>query len=201
LRANLVRFALTGLAVIIGVAFMTGTLVLTATIQAVFDDLFTNIFRGTDVVVRAPERLKSDFGAGERPNVPADLLDTVRQAPGVADAQGSVIVSYAQIIGPDGEPVGDPGAGPPVLGFGWVDSEDLNQWNLLQGGRAPTTDSEVVIDKRSADKGDIKVGDEVTILTTERPRNTRSSALRGSGAPTVLRVRARRCSSSPRRSA
>jgi putative ABC transport system permease protein len=136
----------------------------------VFDDLFTNIFRGTDVVVRAPERLKSDFGAGERPNVPADLLDTVRQAPGVADAQGSVIVSYAQIIGPDGEPVGDPGAGPPVLGFGWVDSEDLNQWNLLQGGRAPTTDSEVVIDKRSADKGDIKVGDEVTILTTEAPK-------------------------------
>ena len=40
LAANKIRFVLTAIAVILGVAFVSGTLVLTATIQKTFDDLF-----------------------------------------------------------------------------------------------------------------------------------------------------------------
>ena len=40
LVANRLRFLLTGVAVVLGVAFVSGTLVLTATIQKTFDDLW-----------------------------------------------------------------------------------------------------------------------------------------------------------------
>ena len=78
LAAHKLRFVLTALAVIIGVAFMSGTSVLTATIQQTFDDLFADIYRGTDAVVRSHAVLDSDFGAGQRPNVPASpFLSTI----------------------------------------------------------------------------------------------------------------------------
>src|SRR6185369_15923899 len=67
LIANKLRFLLTGIAVVLGVAFVSGTFVLTATIQKTFDDLFTNIYSNTDSVVRAREVLSSDFGSGDRP--------------------------------------------------------------------------------------------------------------------------------------
>src|SRR5207245_4083683 len=81
LIANKLRFLLTGIAVVLGVAFVSGTFVLTATIQKTFDDLFTNIYSHTDAVVRAHERLSSDFGAGDRPNIPVSPLGAVRKAP------------------------------------------------------------------------------------------------------------------------
>jgi putative ABC transport system permease protein len=170
LRANLVRFLLTAIAVILGVSFMSGTLVLTATVQRVFDDLFANIYRNTDVAVRAPEVLSSDFGSGERPNVPASLLRTVRDAPGVAGANGGVAIDYAQIIGKNGKAIGKPGQGPPTLGFAWDADEGLNPFHLIPGGHPPQDDDEVVIDKRSADKAKLHPGDRVRILSTKRPR-------------------------------
>ena len=56
--ARKVRFLLTGVAVMLGVAFVSGTLVLTATIGHTFDGLFSTIYQHTDAVVRekAPTR-------------------------------------------------------------------------------------------------------------------------------------------------
>jgi putative ABC transport system permease protein len=169
LRANVVRFALTALAVIIGVSFLTGTRVLTATISNVFDQLFANIYDGTDVVVRAHEAIKSDFGAGERPRVPESLLTEVRKAPGVRAAEGN-LQFYAQISFNDKE-IGNPGQGPPTLGFNWTDDEQLNTFTLEPGSKAPATADEVVIDKNSAEEGGIKVGDTVTILSPQKPKD------------------------------
>src|SRR5438046_8733533 len=89
LAANKLRFLLTAIAVVLGVAFVSGTFVLTATIQKTFDDLFTNIYKNTDAVVRAHQRLSSDFGAGERPNVPASQLQDGSPAAGAATALGA----------------------------------------------------------------------------------------------------------------
>ena len=167
--ANKIRFLLTAIAVVLGVAFVSGTLVLTATIQKTFDDLFTNIYKNTDAVVRAPERLSSDFGTGERPNVPAGLLDQVRRAPGVAEAQGDVQIPYAQVVGKDGKAVGSPGQGPPTLGFGWHPDSPLSVFHIV-AGRGPGTDGEVAIDKNTADTAGLNIGDPVTVLTTKPPR-------------------------------
>ncbi|HTD50577.1 MAG TPA: FtsX-like permease family protein [Acidimicrobiia bacterium] len=169
LAAHKLRFALTALAVFLGVAFMSGTMVLTATIQNTFDNLFSSIYHGTDAVVRAKEVLSADFGAGLRPPIPESFLDRVRSAPGVAGASPNVGIPYAQILNAQGKTFGKAGTGPPALGFNWDPNPTLNQFVLQPGSRAPANAHEVVIDKRSADEGHIHVGQTITVLTAKGP--------------------------------
>src|SRR5215217_6184088 len=117
LSAKKLRFVLTALAVTLGVAFMSGTLVLTDTIQRTFDDLFSDIYRDTDAVVRSPEALEY-FGQTQREPVPASLLREVEGVDGVKVADGSV-QAYAQVVDKDGDPIGDPAMGPPTFGTDW----------------------------------------------------------------------------------
>ena len=142
---------------------------LTATIQKTFDDLFADIYQNTDAVVRAPERLSSDFGSGERPNVPSSLLADVQSAPGVAAAEGDVQVAYAQVVGTDGKAIGNPGMGPPTLGFAYHPESELSVFHVVDGS-GPLTQQQVAIDKNTADQAGLKIGDNVTILTTLSPR-------------------------------
>jgi putative ABC transport system permease protein len=167
LLAHKIRFLLTGLAVTLGVSFMVGTLVLTDTVQKVFDDLFANIYDSTDAVVRGPKTIDTDFG-DQRANVPASMLVKVRAVPGVQTAEGNVQVNYAQIVGRDGDPIGNPGAGPPTFGFNWQ-SSPLNPFHIVEG-RPPRTSDEVVINRSAADDGDLRLGDQVTILSNSAPR-------------------------------
>ncbi len=170
LAARKLRFILTAFAVIIGVAFMSGTLVLTATIKQTFNDLFADIYRGTDAVVRAHASLKSDFGTDLRPRVPASLLQEVESTPGVAAAHGTVSVNYAQIVDANGKAVGNPGQGPPTLGFAWDPVPQLNSFRLIEGSKPPTSDDQIVVDRHSANKAHLHVGDRVTVLSTKAPK-------------------------------
>src|SRR5579862_1797229 len=169
LAAHKLRFMLTALAVFLGVAFMSGTIVLTATIQSTFDNLFSSIYHGTDAVVRANEVLSADFGAGLRPPISESFLDQVRATPGVASASPNVQIPYAQILDAQGKTFGKAGTGPPALGFNWDPNPTLNQFALQPGSRAPADAHEVVIDKRSADEGHIHVGQTITVLTAKGP--------------------------------
>lgn len=164
LLAHKLRFVLTSLAVVLGVAFMSGTMTLTATLSQVFDDLFADVNEGVDVYVRGREPFDADFFTPPREPVPAALLDTIRSVEGVADAQPGVEVPYAQIVGANGEEIGNPGSGPPTFGFTWDDNTELNPFRL-DAGRPPGADNEIVIDRGSADDGDIRVGDTVSVLT------------------------------------
>jgi putative ABC transport system permease protein len=172
LMANKLRFILTGIAVILGVAFIAGTNVLTATIQNTFDDLFADIYRNTDAVVRAKEVLEADFGEGQRPPIPASLLEKIEATPGVAAVNGNVQIEYAQVVGKDGKEVGNPGQGPPTLGFGWGQSPELSPFRIAEG-REPRSNDEIAIDRNTVEKAKLRVGDEVTILTNEPPRKYR----------------------------
>src|SRR3954470_24756791 len=95
LLAHRLRMLLTGVAIVLGVAFVSGTLVLTDTIRQTFDTAYATANGGTDVSVRATTPLE-DTAATDRETVPASLLDVVRRAPGVANAVGTVL-GYAQI--------------------------------------------------------------------------------------------------------
>ena len=79
LLAKKLRLFTTALAVMLGVAFMSGTLVLTDTMGKVFDDLFADVNRGTDAFVRGQTVFKSDFG-DVRSRIPASLVTTVQGA-------------------------------------------------------------------------------------------------------------------------
>src|SRR5947209_12867664 len=157
-----VRFLLTGIAVILGVAFVSGTFVLTATISKTFDGLFSDIYKNTDAVVRAKAEFSGAFDIG-RGRIDASLLPVVKSAPGVADAAGTV-QGFAQIVDKHGDAVGNTGNGPPTLGFAWIRNRDLSTLHLVEGS-GPTAPNDIVIDKKSADDAGYKPGDTVPVVT------------------------------------
>lgn len=163
LWAKKLRFLMTGIAVVLGVSFVAGTLVLSATIKRTFDGLVTDIYKGTDAVVRGPKLFKSDFG-DIRPRIPDAVLEQVRKVDGVGVAYASVNVNQAQIVGKDGKVIGDPARGAPTFGIAWIPDESLNSYHLVEG-KPPTASDAVVMDKAAADTSKHRVGDRVRILT------------------------------------
>ena len=167
--AHRLRYALTALSVLLGVAFIAGTFVLTDTMNSTFNGLYDQIYQGTGAVVRATEPFKPGTNfTSQRQRIDASLASTVVKVPGVK-AVALDIEGYAQLVARDGKPIGTASNGPPTLGVAWTDVGALNPLRLLPGGQPPRTSSQVVIDKHSADVGHFTVGDKVVVLTQQRP--------------------------------
>jgi putative ABC transport system permease protein len=167
LAARKLRLFTTSFAVLLGVAFMAGTLVLTDTIGKTFDKLFSDVNKGTDAYVRAEVAFDSEWFGDQRPRLDASLIDQINDVDGVSTAEG-YIEAYAQLVDKAGKPIGNPNMGAPVLGSGWLSNSDLNPFDLTSG-RPPQADNEVVIDKGSAASADFVVGDSTTVLTQAGP--------------------------------
>src|SRR5271165_6942804 len=110
--AHKLRLSLTALAIVLGVMFVSGTLVLTDTLQATFNNLFANVYRNVTFVVRGDAAFTGNLGAVRNP-IPESVAATVRAVPGVAAANGTV-GGYAQFVAPDGKAVTTGGA--PTIG-------------------------------------------------------------------------------------
>ena len=181
LLAHKRRMFTTALAVTLGVAFMAGTLVLTDTIGKTFDDLFGDVYKNTDAVVRAEAAFEGSDNAGtQRGRVDAALVDTVRRVGGVAVAEGQ-IQGYARLVGKDGKAIGNPQMGAPTFGANWSDTKELNPFTL-DAGQSPRADNEVVIDKKSAEEGKLAVGDTTTVLVQGPPQQVRITGIARFGA-------------------
>src|SRR5215813_11618521 len=91
-RANKARFLLTSVAVILGVACIAGTLVLTDTIKKSYDDVAVNVYKHTDAVVRSSSHLQGNNDASDvRGTVDAKLLGVVRGVKGVKAAEAQQV--------------------------------------------------------------------------------------------------------------
>ena len=168
LLAHKGRMVATATAVVLAVSFMAGTMVLTDTMGRTFDDLFDDVYSGTDAVVRSAQTIEArDFGPTSRGHVDAALLAQVRAVDGVAAAEGS-IEGYARIVDEHGDPLGDPGRGAPTFGFNWSDNERLNVFRLAEG-RAPRHHGELVVDRLSAKRAKLRVGRPATVLVSSGP--------------------------------
>jgi putative ABC transport system permease protein len=166
LLARRFRLVTSGFAVLLGVAFMAGTLVLTDTVTNTFGNLFSDVFRGTDAFVRAVQPFDDgDDGANgnSRPAIDDSVVARVRAVPGVDSAQPSVF-GFAQSVDKKGDAIGKPGQGPPTFGSNWIDDPRLSAYHLI-AGRAPRSDGEVAIDNHTAKEGPFRVGDPITVLT------------------------------------
>src|SRR5437762_2545841 len=168
----------TGVAVAIGVAFLTGTLVLGDTLSANFRQLFTDVSANTDVVVRNATVVKKG-GAPDsnRGLIDSSIIDTVRTVDDVAQAEGQV-VGYGSLYGKDGKPIG--GNGPPREAGSWITSPELNPYKLVEG-RAPELPDEVVINRGAAKSGGLHVGD-TTVVQTPEPIEVRIVGIATFGA-------------------
>jgi putative ABC transport system permease protein len=171
LLAHKLRFLLTALAVMLGVAFMSGTMVLTDTISRTFDNLFADVNRGTDAYVRARESLEAGFGGDtQRGRIPASLLPEIESVDGVRAAEGN-LQFFAQLVDKKDDAIGDPGQGAPTFGFNWGTVRQLNPYRLEPGSLAPQGPDEVVIDAGSAKEAGFKMGDRIKILTQGPPKD------------------------------
>jgi putative ABC transport system permease protein len=152
-----VRFVLTGVAVILGVAFICGTLVFTATINKAFDGLFTNIYANTDAVVRQKEAFNGDTGPA-RGRIDRSLVPEVRGTEGVAEADGT-LQGFAWVVKRDGTVLNKTTNGPPALGFAYIKSRDLSPFHVVEG-HGPQSPKQIVMDKGTAEKSGYKIGDD-----------------------------------------
>ena len=155
------RLVGTFLAVLIGVGFLSGTLVLGDTLRSNFDRLFKSAYAGIDVLVRPTVEQDAGDDAGfSAKTLPASLADELAAVPGVRAAKAEVS-TFGRVLDRNGEPLG--GNGPPTLAGNWVDDDVLNPYRLVEG-RTPQGPEEVVLDDETAEKGKLVVGDTTTIL-------------------------------------
>jgi putative ABC transport system permease protein len=154
------RTVLTAIAIVLGVATVSGTYVLTDSINNAFHSIFFETRQGSDVVVSGKSAfdLTGDSGV-TAPSFNESLLQKVRALPDVAEADGSVN-GQAQLIGKNGKAIVYGGA--PNLGFSIARGE--SRFNPLQlvSGTWPKA-NEVVVDKSTASKEDIKVGQAIGV--------------------------------------
>ncbi len=167
LWAHKLRFALTGLAVVLGVAFMAGTMILTDTMDKTFQGLFETNNEGIDVVVQRPTGVDAEMG-DVRERVDAAALDQIRRVDGVDAAAGS-IQGFAQLVDGDGEAQVSDGLGA-TIGTNWVADAGLNPFSI-RDGHAPEAPGEVVIDAASVEREGWYLGDTVTVLAKGEPRD------------------------------
>ncbi|MEV6519760.1 FtsX-like permease family protein [Micromonospora chalcea] len=162
LLARKLRLLLSGLAVVLGVMFVSGAFVLTDTLGRSFDAVFADAYAEVDVSVEAKPKIDVSTAEGMPLStpMPASVLDRVKAVPGVADAEGVVAAEGARMIGSNGKVVTS--FGPPQLGQNWLGESDLLE---LREGRAPQADDEIVINAALAEAGKVKVGDRVGVLT------------------------------------
>jgi putative ABC transport system permease protein len=165
MAARRLRTALTALAVVLGVAMVSGAFTITDTMRGAADSLSSAAYDGTDAVVGARTAFAVDAGdwTAKRPTVDASLLEQVRAVPGVEVAAGDV-TDEAKIIKRDGKPAGDG----PYFGVGFdaktPGAERLSPFRL-DSGRWATGPGEVVIDAATAEDQGYRVGSTVAIST------------------------------------
>jgi putative ABC transport system permease protein len=157
LFARKLRTALTGFAVVIGVAFVAGTFIFTDTINASFDDLFERVSKGVDVNVTAKQPVEGDFGGRIQP-LPAGTLQKVESADGVEAVQPR-LETQVTIFDKDGELIS--GNGPPSIVFS-TNQERFDPQTYAEGERADDP-GEVTLDQATADRYDFQVGDKLKI--------------------------------------
>ncbi|GGU50615.1 ABC transporter permease [Streptomyces violascens] len=156
------RMALSTLAVLLGVAFVSGTLVFSDTINLAFTGISSST--AADVTIKPKQAFTPEIEdralSGEVPTLPASIVAKVAAVPGVQAAHGQVSLQNLTVVDKDNKPVG-PTTGAPTLGQNWYDNPQVR---LVQG-HAPTKAGELVIDQASARHKNVHPGDALHVLT------------------------------------
>jgi putative ABC transport system permease protein len=165
LLSHKLRLMLSGLAVVLGVAFISGTMVFTDTLNKTFTDLFESA--AADVTVEPAAAFETGLtGTGvssARASLPASVVDDIRTLDGVAAVEGYVQAEGVYVLDQDGKVLDTGGA--PGIGTSWAAEESLRSGDLAEG-RAPEAPGEVVLDTATVEKTGYALGETVTLLTT-----------------------------------
>ncbi len=162
LIAHKLRLTFSGLAVVLGVAFVGGTMIFTDTLDRTFTALFESTSADVGVRPAAAFEQGTTGPGGTTVHLPSTLVDRVRSVDGVAAAEGYVQTEGVYVLDRAGEVLDTGGA--PGVGVSWTAEPRLSPSELTDG-RAPERDGEVALDAGTADEAGYAVGDRVTLLT------------------------------------
>ncbi|MFD4526309.1 ABC transporter permease [Streptomyces sp. NPDC058470] len=155
--AHKARLLMTVLAVMLGVAFVSGTLVFTNTISDAYQKSSAKGFDQIDVVIEPEYQDDTGDTVGKEQKLTQELLDKTAAVPGAASAIG-VVNGFTAIADKDGKLVG---SGFQSRGGNYWEDKDLRY--PLIGGSAPRGPNEVAIDSETAKRAGYKVGDTVRL--------------------------------------
>lgn len=160
LRAHAGQLVLTLVSIALGVSFVVGTLIYTATTSRAFEGLFDDAFAGIDINVQPEIDLELVFNPSDIARLDDDTLAALASTPGVATAWG-LVENVAQLATADGQPLSP--SGPPPFAFNWP-GDDLPVALEIVEGRSPAEDGEVAIDQTSFEEGGLSLGDQVAVF-------------------------------------
>ena len=177
LKTYPVRIFLTTSSIILGVAVIIASNIFSESNKSAFDNLFTGIYEGVDLVVQPiqedfAEGFSGDGGQGpisfDVKKIPDQRIEEISNLPSVKAAWGEVL-GFAQFIKiVDGETVLISNGFAPTFGAAWDSNPYAAQWSLVKGN-PPTNTKEVVMDVVTAENHDFSVGDRVTVLAGATP--------------------------------
>ncbi len=150
------RALVTVVAVLLGVAFIAGSYVLTDTINRSFDEIFDVAYSGTDVAVSASTTGSGDTGIV--PPFPARYLNEVRGVDGVENSVGGIFTT-GRFVDSKGDPLNS-GFAPEFISS--VAPKPFDTLTYVEGGN-PRTANEVSIDQATADREGLEVGSKLRI--------------------------------------
>ncbi|MEU6802971.1 ABC transporter permease [Streptomyces neyagawaensis] len=155
------RMALSAVAVLLSVAFVTGTLVFTDTMGTTFDKLFAAT--SSDVTVSAAGGEPDEVSRTGRPDsLPASLVKDVAAVEGAKSAEGAVSSMDVTVVDRDNKNMGS-STGAPTIAGNWT-KNDLRSMEITSG-HAPRGPTQVMVDADTADKHGLKLGDELRTIT------------------------------------
>lgn len=179
-----VRGALTAVAILLGVAMVAGTLMLTDSINRAFDEIFAEVNEGVDVSVTPRLEAESDFAPATGAALPERLLDRIRRVDGVERAAGGIDDPTIKILDPEGDPIGPAQGGPPQIAV-TVEPEPFDPFTYVEGA-APAGPREVVIDSITAEEEGYEVGRAVRIVGAAGAKRYRIAGIAEFGSGTAL---------------
>jgi putative ABC transport system permease protein len=166
LWARKVRAAATTFAVVIGVAFVAGSFVLTDTIFAAFDEIFSDSLKGTSVVVTARNPVEQENG--EIPTIPASLLPKVERVAGVRLAAGAIFTPGG-FFDAEGNKIGNKFA-PKFISSHLPDG--LESLTYVDG-HPPRGPREASLDRAAAESSGIELGESIRLIGQGSARSLR----------------------------
>ncbi len=172
LTAHKLRTILTTLAILLGVAMISGTYVLTDQINKGFQEIFTDAYKGVDVTVTRKAAFTGAQVSGATSGLPQSLVARVKAVDGVATAVGYVTGSGAVAV--DGKVVGTGGS--PTLFFSYSPGMEQLQPNTFVQGAPPARSGEVGIIQKLAKDQSLGVGSKIQVIT---PTGSRPATVSG----------------------
>lgn len=158
------RLFMSTLAIVLGVAFVSGSFVFGDMLRSTFNSIVSGSVSDVEVSKNTEDAVQGD-ATKPYPLTPA-VVDRIRTIDGVKDAQGTVTETGTVLIDRDGKAITS--FGPPQLGFSWQTTPALGgqQGVHVVSGHEPRTDDEVVVDPQTLDKSGHHVGDRVKVITS-----------------------------------